>query len=336
MNLPQSYKGKALIYSWPYRDAEGKTIGIVARYQNGTDKKDIVPFFKPNGTGWKAGIDLTPRPLFGLDRLANHPKEKAVVIVEGEKPAASLQSLGLCSVTSLGGSNAANQADWTSLNGYKTACLLPDNDEPGESYAKTVCQKLAALPSPPQVKIVRLTGLPEKGDIVEWLQNHAPDWDGYKPFPEADKSWVLTELKAELKKALPVPECWLTDSNQQSKNQQQPPEDIDSANLAHDYPVFDRADLYGIAKEVALLGSEQSEADPVAVYFSFLVATAAMIGNYRYLNIGDSKHNARLFAALVGASSRARKGTSLKPVERIIRATEEAYEKTSDSIKETL
>lgn len=336
MTLPPTYNGKPFIHSWPYLDSKSETIGIVARYQIGTDKKDVIPFFKPNRTGFDKGIDLNPRPLFGLELLAKHPKGNAVFVVEGEKPAAALQSLAICTVTSLGGSSAANQADWKPLNGFNNVYLLPDNDEPGESYAKTVCQKLAALPSPPQVKIVRLTGLPEKGDIVEWLQNHAPDWDGYKPFPEADKSWVLTELKAELKKALPVPECWLTDSNQQSKNQQQPPKDIDSANLAHDYPVFNHDDFYGIAKEVALLGSEQSEADPVAVYFSFLVAAAAMIGGYRYIHIGDSKHNARLFAALVGASSRARKGTSFKPVERIIRATEEAYEKTTDSIKETL
>ena len=335
-DFAQTYDGKPFIHSWPYLNAQGQTIGIVARYQNGTDKKDIIPFFKPNGMGWKRGINLSPRPLFGLDRLAKQPKDKAVFIVEGEKPAAALQSLRICAVTSLGGCQMANKADWTPLNGYKTVYLLLDNDVPGESYAKTVCRKLTALQLPPQAKIVRLSGLPEKGDIVDWLQNHAPDWDCYQPFPTSEKAWVLTELKQELQKAVPPPDDWLTNSNQQSKNQQQPLENIDTANLAHDYPDFERADFYGIAKEVAELGSEQSEADPVAVYFSFLVAAAAMIGNYRYLLIGDSKHNARLFAALVGASSRARKGTSFKPVERIVRKTEEAYEKTTDSIKETL
>jgi 5S rRNA maturation endonuclease (ribonuclease M5) len=217
MTLPPTYKGKQLIHSWPYLDSEGVTIGIVARYQNDTDKKDIVPFFKPNGTGWKVGIDLTPRPLFGLDKLANHPKEKAVFIVEGEKPAAALQSLGICAVTSLGGGNAANKSDWTPLNGFDNVYLLPDNDEPGESYAKTVCQMLAALPSPPQVKIWRLSDLTKGADIVDWLQNHAPDWDGYQPFPESEKAWVRSVLKQELQKAVPPTDDWLTISNQQSK-----------------------------------------------------------------------------------------------------------------------
>ena len=57
------------------------------------------------------GIDLNPRPLFGLDRLAKHPKEKAVFIVEGEKAATALHGLGIAAVSSLGGSQAANKAD---------------------------------------------------------------------------------------------------------------------------------------------------------------------------------------------------------------------------------
>jgi Protein of unknown function (DUF3987) len=208
MTLPQTFNNKPLIHSWAYLDSKGKTTGLVARYQNGTDSKEIIPFFKPNGTGFGSGIDLTPRPLFGLDRLATHPKDKAVFIVEGEKAAAALHGLGITAVSSLGGSQAANKADWTPLNGFKAVYLLPDNDEPGEHYAKDVYQALIALQSPPVVKIVRLSELPEKGDIVDWLQTYSPDWDGYQAFPEADKAWVLSELKSELKNAVAVPDDW--------------------------------------------------------------------------------------------------------------------------------
>ena len=129
-----------------------------------------MPFFKRNGTTWTAGIELNPRPLFGLDKLAAHPKDKAVFIVEGEKSAAALQSIGIAAVSSLGGSQAAKQADWTPLNGYKMVYLLPDNDEPGEHYMQDVYRALMALESPPQVKVLRLSGLPDKGDIVDWVQ----------------------------------------------------------------------------------------------------------------------------------------------------------------------
>jgi hypothetical protein len=107
--------------------------------------------------------------------------------------------------------------------------------------------------------------------------------------------------------------------------QDQPIDDYKA--LAFSFPTFKPAKFYGIASEVALLASEESEADPMAVYVSFLASMAAMLGRYKYIQVGESKHYARLFAVLVGASSRARKGTSFKPVQRVIRKTEEVYKK---------
>ena len=87
-------------------------------------------------------------------------------------------------ITSLGGSQAAKQADWTPLNGYKMVYLLPDNDESGEHYMRDVYRALMALESPPQVKVLRLCKLPDKGDFVDWAQSWVEDWDGYAPIPE--------------------------------------------------------------------------------------------------------------------------------------------------------
>ncbi|POZ53373.1 YfjI family protein [Methylovulum psychrotolerans] len=206
--IPKIYNGKPLIHAWPYRDSQGQIIGIVGRYQDGSGKKDIVPFFKRSGSGWAAGAPDDPRPLFGLDRLAKQPKNKAIILPEGEKSAAAGQGLGICAVTSLGGANAANNTDWTPFNGFKTVYLLPDNDKPGEHYAQTAYRALMALDSPPTVKIIRLEGLPDGGDIVDWLQNHAPDWDGYAPFPADSTAWAVAELKTKLKTAEPVPDSW--------------------------------------------------------------------------------------------------------------------------------
>jgi len=208
VEIPQTYNGKPLMASWTYCAMDGAPFGVVGRYQNGRDKKDIVPFFKRNGASWAAGIELNPRPLFGLDKLAAQPKDRAVFIVEGEKAAAALHGLGICAVTSLGGSQAATKADWTPLNGYKLAYLMPDNDEPGEHYARDVYAALSALELPPDVKLARLSGLPEGGDVVEWLQNHAPEWDGLQPFPTTEQAWALSELRAELKKTESIPEEW--------------------------------------------------------------------------------------------------------------------------------
>lgn len=201
--IPQYYKGKKLVHIWEYYSADGTLLGTVARYEDDNGNKDIVPYFKANGA---AGIDLKPRPLFGRDKLATHPKERIVIVVEGEKAAAALQSVGFCAVTSLGGALAANLTDWTPFNGYKTVHLLPDNDIPGERYAQDVYRNLSALASPPTIQLVRLPGLPPGGDIVDWLQQKKPDWDGYTPLSD-------TSLKAELieeckKNVVPIPEAW--------------------------------------------------------------------------------------------------------------------------------
>ncbi len=99
-------------------------------------------------------------------------------------------------------------------------------------------------------------------------------------------------------------------------------EELENTALAFDYPTFNDAHYYGIASELSALAIEHSEADRMAVYMSFLCACSALLGRDKFLRIGESKHFARLFCALVGASSRARKGTSFKPVVRIIRECE--------------
>jgi hypothetical protein len=212
MNVPQAYNNKPLVHAWTYCATDGAPFGVVGRYQDRNGKKDIVPFFKRNGSNWIAGIGTTPRPLYGLNMLPTHPKDKAVFIFEGEKSAEALQSLEITALTSLGGSNAAKQADWKPLNGYKMVYLLPDNDEPGEHYAQDVYRALVALEQPPAVKVMRLSGLPKAGDVVDWLQNHAPDWKGLQPFPATEKAWVRSELQAELKKAEYVPVNWSLDT----------------------------------------------------------------------------------------------------------------------------
>jgi hypothetical protein len=88
------------------------------------------------------------------------------------------------------------------------------------------------------------------------------------------------------------------------------------------WPVLDQAAMHGPAGELAKLATESTEADPVAVLVTTLVLAGAHFGRSRWLPIGDDLHHARLFAVLVGDSSRARKGTSAGPVQRVFAAAE--------------
>jgi hypothetical protein len=190
-NVKHTYKGNPRRCMWTYRDAAGETLGIVARYDGPDGARDFLPFFKLNGHGLELGAHPTPRPLFGLDTLN---RDGAVWIVEGEKCAAALHCLGFAAVSAPGGANAAHQADWTPLSGRPRALVVPDNDAPGATYAEAVCAALRALERQPEAFVLRLPGLPEAGDVVDFLRADVPDWDGFAPFPE--------EYRAEFRRGL--------------------------------------------------------------------------------------------------------------------------------------
>jgi len=84
-----------------------------------------------------------------------------------------------------------------------------------------------------------------------------------------------------------------------------------------DWPTIGAQAYRGLAGEFAVLASEKSEADPVAVLVTFLVRFGVEVGSGPTLYVGDTKHHARFAAVVVGASSKARKGTSGKPIERL-------------------
>ena len=229
--IPERFNGKTRRHVWDYRDMHGEIIGHVARF-DGDGKKDIVPFFKQNGQGFAMGAAGEPRPLFGLDVLAKADPARAVFIVEGEKAAAALQSLGLIAISSQGGSNAATKADWKPLQGRKNVFLMPDNDEPGEAYVKAIAGILSRFDNPPTTSVVRLPNLPEAGDVVDWISARLDeaflDWDEFEPVPDA-------ALKNELQKVVksnsePVPAEWIA-APAECMNEWQAPISLEASRL---------------------------------------------------------------------------------------------------------
>ena len=96
----------------------------------------------------------------------------------------------------------------------------------------------------------------------------------------------------------------------------------DPADPLPTWPPLGEAALIGIAGDLTLAATRNSEADPAAVLLTILTTVSAAFGNQpRYL-VGDTVHYPRLFCALVGESSRARKGTSTDPVIKVLEAAE--------------
>lgn len=150
---------------WTYRDAQGEPIGLVLRWDREDGSKTIRPAWR-FGERWRLTYPDT-RPLYGLDRLAAAPSDR-VFVVEGEKSAEVLWTLGLPATTSPAGAKAAERADWSPLAGRR-AVVLPDADDPGRGYAAAVLGHLARLDPPARACTVALPGLGDGEDAVEFV-----------------------------------------------------------------------------------------------------------------------------------------------------------------------
>ena len=81
----------------------------------------------------------------------------------------------------------------------------------------------------------------------------------------------------------------------------------------------------GLAGRVVALALPHTEADPVAILAQFLAVFGNIIGQRPHAIVGATRHGTNLFAALVGATAKARKGDSWSPVREIVRRVEPDY-----------
>ncbi|MBX9687373.1 MAG: bifunctional DNA primase/polymerase, partial [Candidatus Obscuribacterales bacterium] len=103
----------------------------------------------------------------------------------------------------------------------------------------------------------------------------------------------------------------------------EPSQEDDEDFQVREWPTLAPEAFHGVAGEFIRVASESSEADPAAILAAFLVRAGASFGNHAYVKVADDHHYPRLFALVLGNSSKSRKGTSLGPVRRIFEAAEQ-------------
>lgn len=122
---------------WDYRSADGELLACVYRYDTPELKQ-----YRPWDVASRQTRMPDPRPLYNLPAVAG---ANTVVLVEGEKCADALMSLGIVATTAMGGAaTALAKTDWAPLAG-KTVIFWPDHDEAGARYADTVIPKLLSI-----------------------------------------------------------------------------------------------------------------------------------------------------------------------------------------------
>lgn len=146
---------------YDYTDEHGEVVYQIRRYEPKTFRQ-----VRPDGNGgWLHNLDgVTPVP-YRLHEMLARPNEP-VFVVEGEKAADRLAKLGILATTNNGGSK-----NWKpELNQWfagRNVVILPDNDEAGKAHADTVVANI--FDGAAAVKVVELSGLEDKGDVVDYL-----------------------------------------------------------------------------------------------------------------------------------------------------------------------
>ena len=138
---------------------------------------------RPDGNGgWSWKLGKVQRTLYRLPALLEAvANEQPVFIAEGEKAVDALAKLGVPATCSPHGAGKWRDAYSAHLKDAKVI-ILPDADDPGRHHAEQVAKSLRGVAS--SVKVLALPGLPEGGDVYDWLSTGGGT---------AEKLWTLVE-----------------------------------------------------------------------------------------------------------------------------------------------
>lgn len=156
---PRRTKGK-IVQTYDYVNEKGTLLFQTVRLE----PKDFQQR-RPDGQGgWIWNLEGVERILYNLPAVI---QATDLIIIEGEKDNGNLKDLGLVATTCPMGAGKWRPEYNKHLAG-KHVAIIPDNDTPGRDHAIKVAQSLAGIAA--SIKIINLEGLPEKGDISDWIE----------------------------------------------------------------------------------------------------------------------------------------------------------------------
>lgn len=156
---------RRIVKVYDYQDASGEHIlHQTVRYEpKGFAQR------RPDGKGdWIWNLNGITPVLYNLPWLGLTIAGDEVWITSGEKDADRLQELGLFATTNpLGEGPGKWHEHFNELLRDKHVIVPEDNDETGRQHVLEVAQSLHGTAA--SIKVLRLPGLPEHGDVADWL-----------------------------------------------------------------------------------------------------------------------------------------------------------------------
>lgn len=292
-------KGKVvgrIVATYDYRDEHGKPLFQVVRF----DPKGFAQR-RPDGKGdWVWNLNGVRRVLYQLLELLAADPTKCVFVVEGEKDADRLASLGLIATTNPCGAGKWHLVDDAPLHGRRIA-ILPDNDDAGRKHAEDVASRLHGKAV--DLRDVELPELPPKGDVSNWL----------------DAGHSVAELLALVEAETPYTP--------------QPPDDALKVIPWAPFPVDV---LPNPLRKFITVAAQALGVDPSFIALPLLATCAGAIGNSRRIRLKRSwTEPAIIWAVIVAASGTIKTPAIQKAVVALYKRYKRARKNYAEQLKRT-
>jgi 5S rRNA maturation endonuclease (ribonuclease M5) len=262
------------------RDRSGALVAVHRRIDS--DDGKTFAWHRPSGGSGLNGTPVVDLPLFGIHHAHEWSESATIALVEGEKATLALIERGVPAVgTVCGAATTPSAKVLTDLAGRHVA-IWADNDDAGREHMKRIAAALHGVAA--TVRIASWPDAPAKGDAADYCSA------GFDPWDILDAAALVTPPSPKRPKSTerPWPEPLATEA------------------------------LHGMAGDFVRAVEPNSEAHPAALLVSFLVAVGVLVGTAVHAIAGDADHPARMFAIIVGDTSKGRKGTSEAPVRRLL------------------
>jgi RecA-family ATPase len=151
-----------IVATYDYTDEKGQFLYQVVRYYPKAFRQR-----RRSGAEWTWDLKGVRRGVpYRLPELLKVPKDRIVYIVEGEKDANLMWSLGYPATTNSGGAEKWTDQHAEFFEGRKVV-ILPDNDKAGAVHLAKVEASLRRYRAA-EIHVINLPDLPDKGDVSDW------------------------------------------------------------------------------------------------------------------------------------------------------------------------
>jgi hypothetical protein len=287
-----------IVATYDYVDEQGTVLYQVVRY----DPKNFRQRRPKVGGGWEFSVKGTRLVPYRLQELLVAGLDRGVLIVEGEKDADRAVSIGIVATTCAMGAGKWRPEYNEHFRG-RSVYLVPDNDKLGREHAQQVAMSLHGIAK--GIKVVELPGVPEKGDLSDWLDQGGTK-DKLAELVKAAAEWKLAPTGKQPKPAT------------ESKEPEPPP-----------YVPFPTDVLPKVVADFIHEGAAALGCDESYVALPLLTVLASAVGSSRCVCLKRTWcEPAMIWAVVVGESGTLKSPAhdlAMKPIHRVQNAALKQY-----------